>query len=402
MNLNSLRDIFSQLKWSIMNIPHIRIGDIVDILIVAYLIYKIITWIKDTRAWALFKGLVVIFSAAIIAYVFRLNTVWWILSNTISVGIIAVFVVFQPEFRRALEQLGRGRFFSTFMVFDEQREGEEKISSNTIEAIVKAIEHLSDNKIGALIVIEKNVKLGEYERTGIKVDAIVTAQLLINIFQQNTPLHDGAVIIKNNRISAATCYLPLTDSLEISKELGTRHRAALGISEVSDAITIVVSEETGIISVTDSGSLTRNIKGEFIRTMLRDSSSKKMDRKNLCYGRVDIGMNDLLGKDIGWKVFSLVLAIGLWFIVINIKNPEETMTFTIPVEIQNLNVIEANNLIIANFDEIEDKHITLNIRGTRLTLDKLKNNKKYLDVIKATANLELYRYTKASEVNKIL
>jgi len=279
--LNSLRDIFSQLKWSIMNIPHIRIGDIVDILIVAYLIYKIITWIKDTRAWALFKGLVVIFSAAIIAYVFRLNTVWWILSNTISVGIIAVFVVFQPEFRRALEQLGRGRFFSTFMVFDEQREGEEKISSNTIEAIVKAIEHLSDNKIGALIVIEKNVKLGEYERTGIKVDAIVTAQLLINIFQQNTPLHDGAVIIKNNRISAATCYLPLTDSLEISKELGTRHRAALGISEVSDAITIVVSEETGIISVTDSGSLTRNIKGEFIRTMLRDSSSKKMDRKKL-------------------------------------------------------------------------------------------------------------------------
>ncbi|NLJ87262.1 MAG: TIGR00159 family protein [Epulopiscium sp.] len=264
-----------------MNIPHIRIGDIVDILIVAYLIYKIITWIKDTRAWALFKGLVVIFSAAIIAYVFRLNTVWWILSNTISVGIIAVFVVFQPEFRRALEQLGRGRFFSTFMVFDEQREGEEKISSNTIEAIVKAIEHLSDNKIGALIVIEKNVKLGEYERTGIKVDAIVTAQLLINIFQQNTPLHDGAVIIKNNRISAATCYLPLTDSLEISKELGTRHRAALGISEVSDAITIVVSEETGIISVTDSGSLTRNIKGEFIRTMLRDSSSKKMDRKKL-------------------------------------------------------------------------------------------------------------------------
>ncbi|HOQ16521.1 MAG TPA: diadenylate cyclase CdaA [Defluviitaleaceae bacterium] len=281
MNLNSLRDLVSQLKWSIMNIPSIRIGDIVDILIVAYLIYKIIIWIKDTRAWALFKGVVVIFSAAVIAYVFQLNTVWWILSNTISVGIIAVFVVFQPEFRRALEQLGRGRFFSNFMIFDEQREREESISTGTIEAIIKAVEHLADSKIGALIVIERNVKLGEYERTGIKIDALVTAQLLINIFQPNTPLHDGAVIIKNNRVSAATCYLPLTDSLEISKELGTRHRAALGISEVSDAITIVVSEETGIISVTDSGSLTRNIKGEFIRTMLKDHSSKKMDRKKL-------------------------------------------------------------------------------------------------------------------------
>lgn len=281
MGLNSLRDILIQLKWSVINMPHIRIGDLVDILIVAYLIYKIIIWIKDTRAWALFKGLVVIFSVTIIAYIFHLNTVWWILSNTISVGIIAVFVVFQPEFRRALEQLGRGRFFSSFMIFDDPREKEEKISSSTIEAIVKAVEHMSNYRTGALIVIEKNVKLGEYERTGIRVDALVTAQLLINIFEHNTPLHDGAVIIKNNRISAATCYLPLTDSLEISKELGTRHRAALGVSEVSDAITIVVSEETGTISVTDSGSLTRNIKGEFIRTLLSDTSNKKVDRKKL-------------------------------------------------------------------------------------------------------------------------
>ncbi|NLK21336.1 MAG: TIGR00159 family protein [Epulopiscium sp.] len=264
-----------------MNVPHIRIVDIIDILIVAYLIYKIITWIKDTRAWALFKGLVVIFAVAIIAYVFHLNTVWWILSNTISVGIIAVFVVFQPEFRRALEQLGRGHLFSSFMIFDEQRDKDENLSDTTIEAIVKAIEHMSNYKTGALIVIEKNVKLGDYERTGITVDAMVTAQLLINIFENNTPLHDGAVIIKNNRISAATCYLPLTDSLEISKELGTRHRAALGVSEVSDAITIVVSEETGTISVTQSGSLTRNVKGEFIRTLLVDTPGRKIEKKKL-------------------------------------------------------------------------------------------------------------------------
>ena len=279
--MNSLKDILSQLKLSIMNVPHIRIVDIIDILIVAYLIYKIITWIKDTRAWALFKGLVVIFAVAIIAYVFHLNTVWWILSNTISVGIIAVFVVFQTEFRRALEQLGRGHLFSSFMIFDEQRDKDENLSDTTIEAIVKAIEHMSNYKTGALIVIEKNVKLGDYERTGITVDAMVTAQLLINIFENNTPLHDGAVIIKNNRISAATCYLPLTDSLEISKELGTRHRAALGVSEVSDAITIVVSEETGTISVTQSGSLTRNVKGEFIRTLLVDTPGRKIEKKKL-------------------------------------------------------------------------------------------------------------------------
>jgi diadenylate cyclase len=277
--LNSLKDILSQLKISVTNIPHIGIADIIDILIVAYLIYIVITWIKDTRAWALFKGLFVVFSVAIIAYVFHLNTVWWILSNAISVGIIAVFVVFQPEFRRALEELGRGNLFSSFMI--DQKEKDETISQKTIEAIVKAVEHMSEEKTGALIVIEKDVKLGEYERTGIMLDAIVTSQLLINIFEHNTPLHDGAVIIKNNRISAATCYLPLTDSLEISKELGTRHRAALGVSEVSDAITIVVSEETGTISVTQFGSLTRNVKGEFIRNLLTDAPNKKAEKKKL-------------------------------------------------------------------------------------------------------------------------
>lgn len=279
--MSSLNDILSQLKLSITNIPHIGIVDIIDILIVAYLIYIVITWIKDTRAWVLFKGLFVIFSVAIIAYVFHLNTVWWILSNAISVGIIAVFVVFQPEFRRALEQLGRGHLFSSFMIFEDQKEKDENISPSTIEAIIKAVDHMSNYKTGALIVIEKEVKLGDYERTGIMVDAIVTAQLIINIFEHNTPLHDGAVIIKNNRISAATCYLPLTDSLEISKDLGTRHRAALGVSEVSDAVTIVVSEETGTISIAQSGSLTRNIKGEFIRTILTDASNKKVEKKKL-------------------------------------------------------------------------------------------------------------------------
>ncbi|WP_058486487.1 diadenylate cyclase CdaA [Defluviitalea phaphyphila] len=279
--MNSFGDFLSQLKLSITSIPNIRIVDIIDILIVAYLIYKIITWIKDTRAWALFKGLFVIFSVAIIAYVFKLNTVWWILSNTISVGIIAVFVVFQPEFRRALEQLGRGNLFSSFMVFDDQKEKDENISQSSMEAIIKAVDHMAKCKTGALIVIERDIKLGEYERTGIKIDAVITSQLLINIFEHNTPLHDGAVIIKNNRIASATCYLPLTDSLEISKDLGTRHRAALGLSEVSDAVIIVVSEETGFISIVQSGNLTRNVNGDFIRKILMNKQNKKIEKKKL-------------------------------------------------------------------------------------------------------------------------
>ena len=273
-----LRGFTSDFSLATSIMPTIGIIDILDIIIVAYVIYKIIFWIKETRAWTLFKGLVVIFIFTAFAVLLRLNTIVWILSNTISVGIIAAIVVFQPELRKALEQLGNGMIFSRILKFDTEND-QEKASAKTIDEIVKAADKMSAAKTGALILIERNVPLGDHERTGIPIDAIVTSQLLINIFEHNTPLHDGAVIIRNNRVAAATCFLPLTDSHDVSMELGTRHRAAIGASEVSDANIIVVSEETGAISLAREGVLYRNLSTETLRGML--SNAQKTNKKKL-------------------------------------------------------------------------------------------------------------------------
>ena len=249
------KNIFDNLGITEFARPSLGISDILDILIVAYIIYKIIFWIKETRAWVLFKGILVIFALAAVAMLLKLNTILWILSNTISVGIIAVIVVFQPELRKALEQLGKGKFFTAFARSSE--ETDDKAAQRTVDEIVKAAEKMGSVKTGALILIEQKVPLGDFERTGIPVDAIVSSQLLINIFEHNTPLHDGAIIIRGNRVTSATCYLPLSDNLSISKDLGTRHRAALGISESTDSLTVVVSEETGRVSLAEGGSLRR-------------------------------------------------------------------------------------------------------------------------------------------------
>lgn len=260
------KNIFDNLGITEFARPSLGISDILDILIVAYIIYKIIFWIKETRAWVLFKGILVIFALAAVAMLLKLNTILWILSNTISVGIIAVIVVFQPELRKALEQLGKGKFFTSFARSSE--ETDDKAAQRTVDEIVKAAEKMGSVKTGALILIEQAVPLGDLERTGIPVDAIVSSQLLINIFEHNTPLHDGAVIVRRNRVAAATCFLPLTDSNEVSMELGTRHRAAIGASEVSDAYVIVVSEETGAISLARGGVLYRNLTAEQLKSMI--------------------------------------------------------------------------------------------------------------------------------------
>lgn len=263
------KSIFDSLGITEFARPSLGITDILDILIVAYIIYKIIFWIKETRAWVLFKGILVIFALAAVATLLKLNTILWILSNTISVGIIAVIVVFQPELRKALEQLGKGKFFSYFTRGTD--ETDDKATQRTVDEIVKAADKMGSVKTGALILIEQEVPLGDLERTGIPIDAIVSSQLLINIFEHNTPLHDGAVIVRRNRVAAATCFLPLTDSNEISMELGTRHRAAIGASEVSDAYVIVVSEETGAISLARGGVLYRNLTPEQLRNMISQS-----------------------------------------------------------------------------------------------------------------------------------
>ncbi len=282
-SMELFRGFFDSLGITEFVKPSIGITDVLDILIVAYIIYKIIFWIKETRAWALFKGILVIFALAAVASILKLNTILWILSNTISVGIIALLIVFQPEMRKALEQLGKGKFFSYFTRSDDA--GDEKAAARTVDEIVKAAGKMGAVKTGALILMEQEVPLGDLERTGIPIDAIVSSQLLINIFEHNTPLHDGAVIIRHNRVAAATCFLPLTDSNEVSMELGTRHRAAIGASEVSDAYVIVVSEETGKISVARGGVLYRDLTTEQLKTMLSQQNQTSRKKWMIWKGR---------------------------------------------------------------------------------------------------------------------
>ena len=254
--------------YLLQSIPDLRVTDVVEMIILAVILYNLMLWIKNTRAWALLKGLLVLFAFILVAYLFRMNTILWLADKTINVGIIAVVIIFQPELRRALEQLGRNKVLG-FLVSDSGKVMDDRFTDKTMNEIVRASFEMSRAKTGALIVIERKTPLAEYERTGIVVDGIVTSQLLLNIFEHNTPLHDGAVVIRGNRIVAATCYLPLSDNMTISKDLGTRHRAGVGISEVSDSITVIVSEETGNVSVAFEGGLKRRLDPDSLKEELR-------------------------------------------------------------------------------------------------------------------------------------
>ena len=257
------------------SIPDIRITDVIEMIIIAVLIYNLMLWIKNTRAWVLLKGILVLLGFVLLAYIFRMNTILWLADKTINVGIIAVVVIFQPELRRALEQLGRNKVLG-FLVSENPKVLDDRFNTKTMNEIVKASFEMSKVKTGALIVIERKTPLSEYERTGIVVDGVVTSQLLLNIFEHNTPLHDGAVIIRGNRVTSATCYLPLSDNMELSKQLGTRHRAGVGISEVSDSLTIIVSEETGQVSMAQNGQLSRGLTSAELRSALIKAQNKKV------------------------------------------------------------------------------------------------------------------------------
>ena len=261
--------INSLLQQYSLYIPQITWTDVIEIIIIAYVLYNVLIWIKDTRAWALLKGIIIVVALVMVAVLLNLRTILWIAGKAISVGIIAIVIIFQPELRRALEQLGRKRVFTGLFGFDFGRPQQDRFSSRTVEEIINATYELAKDKTGALIVIEQDMLLSEYEQSGIELDAVVSSQLLINIFEHNTPLH-----------VSATCYLTLSDSNAISKELGTRHRAAVGGSENFDCFIIVVSEETGYVSVAVGGELIRNIEGEELRSKLEYIRHKTMDVKS--------------------------------------------------------------------------------------------------------------------------
>ncbi len=261
------------------NSPLSIVRTLVDIGIVSYVIYKLIQLVKETRAMQLVKGILMILAALYVSKWLSLRTVEYILEKTFQYIAFALIVLFQPELRRGLEQIGRSRFKN---LFNFEEENSSIKTTAVIEEIVKAASEMSKTNTGALIVIERDTKIGEIINTGINLDSNASAELLINIFTPNTPLHDGAVVIRNNRVKAAACFLPLTDNPNLSKELGTRHRAALGITEVSDSIAVVVSEETGSISFALNGGLTRNLTPDTLRKALnKNLLDKEIPNKKL-------------------------------------------------------------------------------------------------------------------------
>ncbi len=267
--MNTIRMWFrNYLTWFTDPISTITFTNVLEILILAFLVYSLLLWIKNTKAWTLLKGIMVLVVCVSIVYLFQMDTLIYIVSRAIDIAIIAALVIFQPELRRALERIGEKQIFTSLFPMLDTRETSELFSDRTVNEIVKATFEMAKEKTGALIVIEQNIRLDEYERTGIVLDSVVTSQLLINIFEHNTPLHDGAAIVKGNRITAATCYLPLSDNMMLSKELGTRHRAGVGISEVTDSLTVIVSEETGRVSIAYKGQLTRNVSQDDLREQL--------------------------------------------------------------------------------------------------------------------------------------
>lgn len=260
-------DIFQEWTW------YTAIKEIVDIAIVSYIIYKFVILVRGTRAIQLLKGLVVLIAVWAVSYIFELLTLQWLMNHLFTFGFIAVVIIFQPELRRALEQLGRGRLFSMGTTDEEQE------ISDRIGQVIGALHHLAARRIGALIVFERETGLSEYIESGIKLESQISTELIVNIFIPNTPLHDGAVIVRGGQIMAAGCYLPLSENPFISKELGTRHRAAIGMSEASDAIVVVVSEETGQISLAMNGQMVRDIKDESLISKLHEELNPKLKKK---------------------------------------------------------------------------------------------------------------------------
>lgn len=271
--MDNIRMVFEKIiTW--MSLPKMRLMDFVEILLIAFLIYNVIKWIKTTRAWVLVKGLAVLIIFWAIASLLHFDVILWIFMNTIGVGITALIILFQPELRKVLEQLGQ-RKLVPINVFNDGRDKNEKFSEITLNELLRGTFELAKAKTGALIVIEQEVSLNEYAQTGITIDGILTSQLLINIFEHNTPLHDGAVLVRGNRVISATCYLPLSDNMRLSKDLGTRHRAGVGISEATDSFTIIVSEETGKVSIARGGSLIYNVDVDFLRSKLLEIQKGK-------------------------------------------------------------------------------------------------------------------------------
>lgn len=257
--------------------PKVTLLDIVEILILALIFYFVIVCLQKTKSGPMVKALLILGGLFILAFIFNMTTILWLSKSLFTMLAGAILVAFQPELRRIMKELGRKDFLRTLFIVNNNKE--ERFSDDTLNAVISACYEMGRNRTGALIVWEQNVPLDEYIQTGIVLDADISPELLINIFEHNTPLHDGAIVLRGNKVQAATCYLPLSASKDIAKDLGTRHRAAVGISEATDALTIVVSEETGRVSVAHDGTLERSLDNIELRRVLSKFQNKKDDSK---------------------------------------------------------------------------------------------------------------------------
>ena len=352
-----------------MYFPNIHIKDVIEILIVAVIVYEIMLWIKNTKAWMLLRGIIMLGVFILLAWIFQMHTILYLAAQSINVLAIAAVVVFQPELRRALEKLGEKNLLSNINPFDKNRENE-RFSDQTAEGIVTACFEMGKVCTGALIVVEQAIQLTEYEMTGIELDCKVSPQVLINIFEHNTPLHDGAIIIRGDRITSATCYLPLSDNMRISKDLGTRHRAALGMSEVCDALVIAVSEETGLVSVAMGGQLDRGITREELRKRLSQIQYRNAESKRF-FLRKDGAENEKykFTDNLGLKIIAVIFAAFLWLIVVNLDNPVSTQTFSeVPVTIINEDIILSAG---DTYQVLGEEKVSVVVSATRQVRQKL-------------------------------
>lgn len=285
----SIWQYFEDFIEKYLTMPKLYISDLVEVIIIAVIVYYVMLWFKKTHAWVIFKGIIVLTIFLLFAAIFHLSTILWIANKTLSVGVIAIVIIFQPELRKALEDLGnKNIIFNLFKTNGSS--SNERFSDHSMEEIIRATLELAKAKTGALIVMKQENDLGEYVKTGIALNSDISSQLLINIFEHNTPLHDGAIIIEDDKVTAATCYLPLSENLSLSKDLGTRHRAGVGVTEVTDSMVIIVSEETGSISIALKGKLIRYadagiLKSELLKVQDKPVPKEKKTKKRIKKGR---------------------------------------------------------------------------------------------------------------------
>ena len=353
--------------------PRVGVADIIEILLIAFSMYYIIKTVQGTRAWVIIKGVAILFVFYILAYALQLTVIVSIFESIILFIGIAIVIIMQQDIRKLIEMIGSRDINITInglisSVFKKHENVNYRLTDSTIQEIVKGCFIMSKAKTGALIVIEKNIPLREYAESGIAVNADITSQLLINIFEHNTPLHDGAVIIQNNRITAATCYLPLSENKKINKDLGTRHRAGIGMTEETDSLVVIVSEETGSVSVSRGGELLHNIDRETLAEELRNIQKiyDKSDGKS---------KRALLSNNFAMKLASLCGSIALWLLVITAVNPIETITFR-DIEVQLVNK-DALSEVGKTFELVGDNKINVTVKNRKDILDKIDESDVY-------------------------